>query len=614
VVALKGRAARIGRASIVLVVSLSYLSYVFDILHPTFWQAGLGDWIDPYFINYLLEHWYHSLSILSDPSSPPMFYPAQKTLGYSHGLILYAPFYVPVRAFFHPFQAYSLSLFLMIETGIICLYVIFRKHFDLSFVESLLLTVFFFTSQNVINGTIGVWSQRASVFLIPPIILLGLTSFRARPGRKSLVLAGVTGCLSTLLFPHDFYTAQFAFFFAATFLAPVAIVDWHLADALPRIVRWTDLRVTERLAFAATAVLALWTAYVWISGGVRSQVMGVKIASQDWRRPALLWLGCTAVYVGLRGVQRIKMDVRRGFQVDSSAPRAWLWALLSGAALGAAVFLWIYLPTYLEHPKFPEQDLLNQIRVRVSSRWTGPIAALQDLGVYDTFRSFKLVFIVGILAWLPWFKIDKKTRGYALWAMAVTALVFVIPLRIDGFSIWMAFVRKVPGFSVIRDPTRIIFLYELAFILAAGFLLTRFRQRRDYRIGIGLLLLFFMVTDHRADVLGYDRPRQVYRRWVESPIDIDPRCQSFFIKDASPEYRSRSVNLWALSNIDAMFISLNHGLPTLNGYSAWAPEGWNLMNPPEPEYAERARDWIADHHLIAVCALDIDGRTMRLAQ
>jgi hypothetical protein len=101
---------------------------------------------------------------------------------------------------------------------------------------------------------------------------------------------------------------------------------------------------------------------------------------------------------------------------------------------------------------------------------------------------------------------------------------------------------------------------------------------------------------------------------VESPIDIDPRCQSFFIKAASPEYRSRSVNLWALSNIDAMFISLNHGLPTLNGYSAWAPEGWNLMNPPEPEYTERARDWIADHHLIAVCALDIDGRTMRLAQ
>jgi hypothetical protein len=595
------------------VVSLSYLSYIFDILHPTFWKAGLGDWIDPYFINYLLEHWYHSLSTLSDPSSPPMFYPVQKTLGYSHGLILYAPFYVPVRLFFHPFQAYAISLFVMIETGIVCLYVIFRKYFELSFVESLLLTVFFFTSQNVINGTIGVWSQRASVFLIPPILLLLLMSLRARSERIRLVLAGLSGCLSTLLFPHDFYTAQFAFFFAATFLVPVAIVDWRADRALPRIVRWTDMRVVERLAFVTTAVLALWTAYVWMSGGVRTQIMGVKIASQDWRRPALLVLACAAVYVGFRGVERIKVDLR-AFKRDVAVPRPWVWAVVAGAAVGVAVFLWLYLPAYREHPRFPEQDLLDQIRVRVSSRWTGPIAALRDLGVYDTFRSFKLVFTVGLLAWLPWFKVDRKTRGYALWAMAVTALVFVIPLRVDGFSIWLAFVRKVPGFSVIRDPTRIIFLYELAFILALGLLLTRFRHRRDYRIGVGVLLVFFMMTDWRADVLGFDRPLQIYQRWVESPIDIDPRCQSFFIKPPSAAYWSRSDNTWALSNVDAMFISLNHRLPTLNGFSAWAPEGWDLRNPPEPEYADRARVWIADHHLVAVCTLDLEARTMRLAQ
>ena len=609
-----GRAARTSRAFVVLAVSLSYLAYVFDILHPTFWQAGLGDWLDPYFINYLLEHWYRSISTLSDPSSPPMFFPVQKTLGYSHGLILYVPFYVPVRLFVHPFQAYSISLFLMIETGIVCLYVIFRKHFNLSFVESLLLTAFFFTSQNVINGSIGVWSQRASVFLIPPILLLLLTSLRTRPGWTRLFLAGISGCLSILLFPHDFYTAQFAFFFAATFLVPVAIVDWRLIDALPRIVRWTDLQARERLVFVATLGLALWTAFVWMSGGVRMQVLGVKIASQDWRRPGLLSLVCLAGYVGLRGVQRIRMDLSAAFTRGIAVRRQWLWAFLLGAALGSAVFLWIYLPSYLEHPSFPEQDLLDQIRVRVSSRWTGPVAALRDLGVYDTFRSFKLVFIVGILAWVPWFKVDRKTRGYIVWAMALTSLVFVIPLKIDGFSIWLAFVRKVPGFNVIRDPTRIIFLFELAFILAAGLLLTRFQHRRAYRTGIALLFLFFMISDHRADVLGYDRPRQVFRRWVESPIDIDPRCQSFFVKAASQEYKSRFNNMWTLSNIDAMFISLNHQLPTLNGYSAWVPEGWNLMNPPEPEYEDRAHAWIAKHHLIAVCALDIDARTMRLAQ
>lgn len=606
--------AQIYRASIVLVVSLSYLSYVFDIYHATFWNAGLGDWIDPYFINYLLEHWYRSVTTLSDPSSPPMFFPVRGTLGYSHGLILYAPFYVLVRLFFHPFQAYSLTLFLVIETGIVCLYLIFRKFIALSFVESLLLTVFFFTSQNVINGTVGVWSQRASVFLIPPILLLALISLREPPGRRRLALAGLSGFLALLLFPHDFYTAHFAFAFAALFLVAAAVIEWRITALISQIVgRWSHLRTIEQVAFVVALLGALWTCYLWMSGGVRTQLLGVKIASHDWRRPALLTLASVATFVAVRGVPRLRTDFRDAFQIEFRPIKPWFWAFMSGAALGVAVFLWIYLPAYLEHPRFPEQDLLNQIRVRASSRWTGPIAALRDLGVYDTFRSFKLVFIIGVLMWLPWFKIDRKTRWYALWAMAVTALVFIIPLRIDGFSIWLTFVRKVPGFSVIRDPTRIIFLYELAFILTAGLCLTRFRNRFVYRSGICLLFLLFMITDHHADVFGYERPRGVYQRWVESPIDIDPACRSFFMKAPSAEYLSRSNNMWALTNVDATFIALNHHLPTLHGYSAWAPEGWNLMNPPEPEYLDRARQWTEAHHLSGVCILDVDARTMRIA-
>ena len=61
----KDARARFARASVVLALSLSYLSYVFGIFRQTFWTAGLGDWIDPYFINYLLEHWFHALVTFS---------------------------------------------------------------------------------------------------------------------------------------------------------------------------------------------------------------------------------------------------------------------------------------------------------------------------------------------------------------------------------------------------------------------------------------------------------------------------------------------------------------------------------------------------------------------
>jgi hypothetical protein len=42
---------KLSRAAILLVISLSYLSYVFQIFHHTFWTSGLGDWIDPSLIN-----------------------------------------------------------------------------------------------------------------------------------------------------------------------------------------------------------------------------------------------------------------------------------------------------------------------------------------------------------------------------------------------------------------------------------------------------------------------------------------------------------------------------------------------------------------------------------
>src|SRR4029453_9587951 len=127
-------------AAIVLFASASYLAYVFRLADGTFWTTGAGDWIDPYFINALLEHWYHSATTLSDPSSPPMYFPAEKTLGYSHALVLFAPFYGLVRPFLHPFQAYNLTLLLVIEAGIVCLYVLLRKFFRLSFIEALLLS------------------------------------------------------------------------------------------------------------------------------------------------------------------------------------------------------------------------------------------------------------------------------------------------------------------------------------------------------------------------------------------------------------------------------------------------------------------------------------------
>jgi hypothetical protein len=607
----RARLMRVLRAAAVLGVSLAFLSEIFGPSTPAFWQAGLGDWIDPYFINYLLEHWYHAVTTFSDPFSPPMFYPAQKTLGYSHGLLLYAPFYLPIRLFVHPFQAYSLALFVIIETGILCLYVILRRYLNLSFFESLLLTVYLFTSRNVINPTIGVWSQRASVFLMPAILLLALMSYRGLRTRAGLVLAGFAGFLAALLMPHDFYSGFFACVFAAVFIVAWAMVEGRLPR--PRVPSALRLRTTtERIAFRAALAVGLWSMYLFASGGFRTQIFGLRISSQDWRRPAILTALCLGAFVWFRGLSQIREDLRPVLDSCRTRLGSWLVALAAGGLLGFLLFLWVYLPAFREHSKFPEQDLLGQIRVRTWPRWDHPMQALESLSAYDTLRSFKLVAIGALLALVPWLRIDRKVRIYLWWALLISLIVLLMPLQIDGFSVWLAYFRHVPGFNVIRDPTRIVYVYELAFVLAAALLLTGLRGRPFYRVGICLLCLYFVATDSRPDRLGYERPVSVFRRWVEAPIAVDPGCRSFYVKEASPAYTSRSDNMWSLYAGDAMFIALRVGLPTLNGYSAWGPKGWELRNPPEPTYPERVRTWVTRNHLKGVCELDIEARTMRL--
>jgi hypothetical protein len=596
---------RLARAALVLAAAGGYLVYVFQPSHGAFWTSGIGDWMDPYFINALLEHWYQSAISLRDPSSPPMYFPARGTLGYSHGLVLFAVFYGPVRLFLHPFLAYNVTLLLVVATGMLCLYVLLRR-LGLSLAEALILTALFCTSKNVINGGTSTWAQRASVFLIPAILLILLISFRAPAGGRGLALAWAGGLLAALLYVQDFYTAHFAALLLALCGAPLAVGN---KESLGRwfAFLWIGQPRGARAVLSIAILAGAWTAYLIMAGGISFEVAGVRVRSHDWLRPAIV--AAVAVMGFLVFLVR-----RRG---QSAAPMGaiaspWRIAVMRGGLVGSALFLWFYLGAYWEHRSFPEEHLLNALSARDPSRWSTPLDFIRDLGAYDTLRSFKLVFTLGVLMWLPWFKVDRKVRLYSLWFLAVSFLVLIIPLTFQGFSIWRTLIEPLPGFTAIRDPRRIIYLYELAVVFAVGLFLTRLPSQSVLRVSATLLALVLLATDWNRE--GFRTSRQIltFDRWVGEPIQVDASCRSFFIKAGSAEYTSRSEHMWTLYGIDAVFISLKHAIPTLNGYSAWFPEGWDLMNPPEPEYEGHVREWIARHQLRGVCVLDLDARTMRL--
>jgi hypothetical protein len=589
------------RALLALAVTVGYFFYVFQIPRDSFWQLGIGDWGDPYFINFLLEHWYNSATRLTDPASPPMYFPVKGTLGYSHGLILYAPVYIAARSVLDPFQAHNITLLLILVSGSVSLYLILREIVGLRFIEALLLTVFFCSSRNVVNPATSIWSQTASVFLIPPILLMACAAARmsAGPGRRGL--AGLAGLLLTLLFTQEFYTAQFALLFVSTAIAAWLIVEKHAAVSEWIADLWRqERRVDVWIAAVVAVVAAVWTVGLLTCGGGVITLHGFRFSSREWRRPALLALVALGVLLYRRGGPRLEIELGRA--------RQWVQPFSVGAALGCCVFLWVYLPSIFEHAGFSDDQLM--LTPHDASRWPG-LNFVRALGVYDSLRPFYFAFLMGGLACLPWVRLDRKVRVYCGCFLLLSLIVLVVPVRFGTFSIWTTFFVPFPGFSAIRDPRRIIQVYELFLVLLAALLMIRLPRRSRFRFLASTILIVLLVTDWNREVFVFGRPTTDYRRWVDAAIDVDPACKSFFIKDASERYTSRWNYFRILFSVDAMFVSLKYSIPTLNGYSGWNPAEWRMFQPRDPDYPLAVAQWIERHHLTGVCEFDIERRTMR---
>jgi hypothetical protein len=449
----------------------------------------------------------------------------------------------------------------------------------------------------------GTWAQTASVFLIPAILLLTLESAHVKPGAGQIVLAWCSGLLATLLFAQDFYTAQFALIVAIVGVAPSVAI----AARSGPVERLTSAR-NEPLSRGAKAGILMmvlgagWMSWVWIYGGATVRILGLRVASHDWLRPALVMAAGLALFLYTGGGARARTTLTRA--------TPWSVAFTVGAVVGTIIFLLIYVPAYREHPAFPAHHLLNSLILRDPSHWHTPDDIVRDLAGYSSERPFYLIFILAVLGCVPTFKADRRTRLACLWFLCFSVLVLLIPFRFGEFSVWKTVFQPLPGCFAIRDPKRIIYVYELAVVLAAGLFIARLPPAAKRRAATAAILIVLLAAEPNWIHFEFRRPNETYARWVERPIDIDPSCRSFFIEAASPGYTARPNGGVTMYQIDSMFVALNHSIPTLNGYSAFLPPGWPLNDPRDPGYAEVAASWAGHHNLQGVCAFDIEQRTM----
>jgi hypothetical protein len=169
--------------------------------------------------------------------------------------------------------------------------------------------------------------------------------------------------------------------------------------------------------------------------------------------------------------------------------------------------------------------------------------------------------------------------------------------------------RFFPGAGVVRAVYRfnISLMLPVAVLIAFVFdYWVTFFTRRANRLGVAALVVleFAMIVEqgnaHR-DVFS----KSVERGFMASVPPTPASCRAMVMLADKDTH----MGWWAPLQIDAMLIAQANGIPTVNGYSGWTPDGWALHMPTEPGYEARVRDWVFTHNaLTGLCTFHYETR------
>ena len=180
---------------------------------------------------------------------------------------------------------------------------------------------------------------------------------------------------------------------------------------------------------------------------------------------------------------------------------------------------------------------------------------------------------------------DKRDRVVLLIGLAVVVF-WLLQFEYFGVRPWQAVWALVPGAGGIRYVFRSQMVANLfvCLVVARGLagLASASLPRGAVAACAGLLMV---------EQINLDWPLMLSRReplaWLDAVPAPPPGCRLFYlVPNPYPGYKPSWVH-----QADAMLFSQLRGIPTVNGYSSWFPDGWDMEDPASPGYAAGVRDW-----------------------
>jgi hypothetical protein len=116
-----------------------------------------------------------------------------------------------------------------------------------------------------------------------------------------------------------------------------------------------------------------------------------------------------------------------------------------------------------------------------------------------------------------------------------------------------------------------------------------------------LLVCAFLLIEQVNLVWPPIMSRRAAFAWIDAVPPPPAGCRVFYVApNAGPPGRQGPQH-----QDDATLFAEIRGIPTINGYSSWFPDGWALDDPASPGYAAAVRDWAGRNRIgPGLCGLD----------
>jgi hypothetical protein len=511
----------------------------------------IGDAGDARFDIFLRENLLQFLRGEAEFLSPPMFFPVKGTLGYSDAYLLDGLIYVPLRVIaIDPFLSFELVCVGLSLIGFVSANILLMRFAGVRQPLAALAAAIFVFS-NALYISVG-HPQLLEVDIVPLVAVLFLEAahLRSRYPVRSAMAALLGGLLLALLFSTGYYVAWYFTFLAGLALISAAIVRFGLRPF----------------------------------SNVRARI-----------------------YLAL---------VRRNSSV--------VIAGAAGFAIGAIPFWKIYAPIIAQfsgrsYSQYEGPVLADLINVGTNNvLWGGLLERLtivpKDLlqhGEHVIAVTPVLMLAFVLCAWAVWRKRvlsepeNRTLRGAVLGCSFAVLVMTVSMVKVGEYSLFWFVWHLVPGASALRSGTRAQIMTNGFVVVVVAIVLARLMQGiASRRLRVAAWALALLCVAEQVNVASNHKLSRAEEVAALRAVAAPPTaCKSFYV---APHDLERGPTI---QQVDAMLIAQRAGVPTLNGYSGWAPPKWTMYDTGTPSYYSNAWRWAAANGVTdGLCRYDVVQR------